>query len=177
MAVTKEKKAEILQELEEKFQNAKAVYFSNYRGLTVKDMTALRKKLRDQKIEYCVAKKTLMKLAVKNKNFPEMPNELMDGPVGAAFGYDDAIAPVKVLYQFAKENDKLELLGGLVDGKYMSKAEIKSLATLPSREELLAKLVGSFKAPVSGFHGVLAGVLRNFVYAMKAVQEKKEGQQ
>ena len=114
-----------------------------------------------------------MKLSVKNASLPEIPEDLMEGPVGAAFGYEDVVVPVKVLNNFSKEFDALNILGGLVEGKYITKEEAIELAKLPSRDELLAKLVGVLKAPISGFHGVLSGVLRNFVGVVSAYQEKK----
>jgi|WetSurMetagenome_2_1015567.scaffolds.fasta_scaffold143900_2 large subunit ribosomal protein L10 len=173
MAVTKDKKAEVLKDLNDKFSRAKAVYFSGYRGITVKKMVALRKKLHKEGVDYAVAKKTLYKIAAKNNNYPEIPDDIMEGPVAAAFGYDDVVIPVKVLHEFAKEAEQLVILGGLVDGKLISKAEAKVLAMLPSKEQLLAKLVGSMKAPISGFHGVLAGTIRKLVYALAAVRDKK----
>lgn len=172
MAVNKAKKEEVLKILEDKFAKAKAIYFSDYRGLTVKQVGQLRRKLRENGVDYYVAKKTLMRLSAKNVNLPEIPNDIMTGPVGAVFGYDDVVLPVKTLHTFAKNSEKLEILGGFVDGKYISKSEAMTLAELPSREELLAKLVGSMKSPISGFHGVLSGVMRSFVYALKAVSEK-----
>lgn len=172
MPVTKEKKGEILKELNTKFGKAKALYFSGYRGLQVKKMVALRKKLHAAGVDYAVAKKTLFQLAAKNNNLPEIPKEMMMGPVAVAIGYGDIIIPVKVLHEFAKEAEQLEILGGLVEGRFVSKAEAKALATLPSREELLAKLVGSMKSPISGLHGTLSGVLRKFVYALAAVRDK-----
>lgn len=175
MAVTKEKKAVTLKELNDKFGRAKAVYFADYRGLTVKKAVDLRKKLRKAGIDYMVSKKTLYRLALKNNNLPEAPDEVLAGPVGAVFGYDDVVTPVKLMHEFSKDAEsKFVILGGLVDGKFVGKAEAKALALLPSREELLAKLVGSLKAPISGFHGVLAGVLRKFVYGLAAVRDKKQ---
>ena len=173
MAITKEKKEEILKDLADKFGRAKAVYFSDYSGLSVKQMGELRKKLRNEGSDYLVAKKTLMRLSVKKASLPELPDELMEGPVGAAFGYEDVVVPVKVLNDFSKEFNALNILGGLVEGKYITKEEAIELAKLPSRDELLAKLVGALKAPISGFHGVLSGVLRNFVGVVSAYQEKK----
>lgn len=173
MAITKEKKEEILKGLEEKFGRAKSVYFADYRGLTVKEMGEMRKKLREDGVDYVVAKKTLIKLSVKNSNLPEIPSELMEGPVGAAFGYEDEIAPVKALHLYGKRVEALNILGGLVEGKYVSKAQAIELAKLPSKDELLAKLVGSIKAPISGFHGILSGILRNFVYVINAYKEEK----
>ena len=173
MPVTKAKKEEILTELNDKFSKAKAVYFANYRGLTVKKATDLRKKLNAVKVDYVVAKKTLGRIAMKNNNLPEASQELMEGPVAFVFGYEDVVTPVKTLHDFSKEAEQLQILGGLVDGKFVSKAEAKALAMLPSREVLLAQLVGSMKSPISGFHGVLSGVLRKFVYALSAIKDKK----
>jgi len=173
MAVTKEKKAEVLKELNDMFKRAKAVYFSGYRGITVKKMVALRKKLHKSGVDYMVAKKTLYNIAAKNNNLPEIPADITQGPVAAAFGYDDVVIPARLLHEFAKEAEQLEILGGMVDGKYISKAQAKELALLPPKEQLLAKLVGSMKAPISGLHGALSGVLRKFVYALAAVRDKK----
>ena len=173
MAVTKAQKGEILKKLEENFAKAKAVYFAQNKGLEVKKVTALRKKLHKEGAELMVAKKTLMKIAAKKNNLPDLSDEMMEGAVAAAFGFGDLVSPAKVLYDFSKENENLQLLGALLEGKLLSKAEAKQLATLPSRKELLAKLVGSMKSPVTGLHGVLAGVLRKFVYGMKAVHDKK----
>lgn len=173
MAVSKQKKEVVLKKLDEKFGKAKAVYFADFKGIPLKKMGALRKKLREAGVDYVIAKKTLYKIAIKNNNLPEAPDNIMAGSVGAAFGYDDVVAPVKILSDFAKEVEQLQVLGGMVDGKIMSKADAKALASLPSRQELLAKLVGSLKSPISGFHGVLSGVLRNFVYTLKAIEDKK----
>ena len=174
MAVTKAKKVETLKSLNEYFKKAKAIYFANYRGLTVKKATELRKILKKSGIDYVVAKKTLVNIAIKENGLPEVSKEVMDGPVGVAFGYDDVVMPVKLMSDFAKTSEnKFEVLGGLVDAKLVSKAQAKELASLPSREVLLAKLVGSMKSPISGLHGTLSGVLRKFVYALNAVKDKK----
>lgn len=173
MAITKDKKAELLKDLQDKFGRAESVYFADYRGLSVKDMGALRGKLREEGVDFRVAKKTLMQLSLKNSDLPEAPAEVMEGPVGAAFSYEGVIAAVKALHEFSKGNDNLTILGGLVDGKFITKAEAVELAKLPTRDELLAKLVGSMKAPVSGFYGVTSGVLRNFVQVLKAYGEQK----
>lgn len=173
MAVTKAKKEEVLKKLDEKFSRAKAIYFSEYRGMPVSKLGALRKKLRAAGVDYVVAKKTLYRIALKNNNLPEVADELMAGTVGVAIGYDDVVAPVKILSDFTKEAEQLKILGGMVEGKVVSIAQAKELAALPSKEQLLAKLVGSLKSPISGLHGVLSGVLRSFVYAINAVKDKK----
>jgi large subunit ribosomal protein L10 len=172
MAVTKEKKQEILKDLEDKFQKAKAVYFSHYRGLDVKSLENLRKQMREQDIDFKVAKKTLMKLAAKNKGLADLPEDFMEGPVGATFSYEDEISGAKLLYTFAKGNEALEILGGIIEGRFVTKEEALELAQLPSKEELIAKLIGSIKSPISGFYGVLSGVMRNFVYVLQAVHDK-----
>lgn len=173
MAITKDQKKEILKDLDDKFGRSKAVYFADYRGLSVKDIANLRKALREEGVDFRVAKKTLMQLSLKNSDLPEAPSEVMQGPVGAAFGYDDVILAVKTLHNFSKGNDNLKILGGLVEGKFITQAEAVELAQLPSREELLAKLVGSMKAPVSGFYGVTSGLLRGLVQVLKAYGEQK----
>jgi large subunit ribosomal protein L10 len=173
MAVAKAKKSEVLKEVSEKFGKAKAIYFSGYRGINVKKMVALRKKLKQSGVDYAIVKKTLLQIAAKENNMPAIPADIMKGPVAAVFGYDDVIVPAKVLYEFSKDAEQIELLGGLIDGKYMNKSQAVELAQLPSRTELLAKLVGTLKAPISGLHAVMSGVLRSFVLAMAAVRDKK----
>ncbi len=173
MPVTKAKKSEVLQGLEEKFSRAKSVYFTTNKGIPVKKMTDLRKKLHKEGIDLVVAKKTLIRIAAKKNTASELSDEIMQGPVAAAFSYTDEIAPAKVLYQFSKENETIELIGGIVSGVVMNKAQAKQLATLPSKQELLAKLVGTMIAPVQGLHGGLSGVLRKMVYAVRAVHDKK----
>ena len=173
MPVTKALKAEILKALDEKFAQAKAIYFSQNKGIPVKKVTDLRKKLHKEGIELLVAKKTLIRLAAKHANLPELPDEILEGAVAAAFTAGDTVAPARLLFQFSKDNENLQLLGGVVDGKIIGKAEAKQLAMLPSREVLLAKLVGTLKAPISGLHAVLSGILRKFVYGLKAVHDKK----
>jgi len=173
MAVTKARKADVLKKLDDKFGKAKAIYFSDYRGIPVKKLGALRKKLREAGVDYVVAKKTLYKITLKKHNLPDVPDDILAGPVGAAIGYDDIVTPVKILKEFTKEAEQLQILGGVAEGKLISKAQALELASLPSREQLLAKLVGSLKSPLYGIHGALSGVLRKFVYAMAAVRDKK----
>lgn len=173
MAVSKQKKVEVLKGLEEKFAKAKAVYFAEYRSIDVKSITELRKKLRENGVDYVVAKKTLIRLAAKNNNLPDLSKEMMTGPVAAVFGYDDIVIPSKLIHEFSKKNENLKLIGGLIEGKLLSKADAMKMANLPSKEQLLAQLVGSMKAPISGFHGVLHGVMSKFVRTVAAVRDKK----
>lgn len=171
MAVTKEKKQEILADLIEKFKKAKSVAFAENKGLTVLELGELRGGLRAKSAEMKVAKKTLVKLAAKEVGY-EIPDEILTGAVGTVFGYDDVVAGAKVVNDFAKKHPKVGLLGGLLDGKVLFLAEIKSLASLPSKEELLAKLLYMLKYPITGFHGVLKGTLLGFVRVLDGIAKK-----
>ncbi|MCC6643856.1 50S ribosomal protein L10 [Candidatus Peregrinibacteria bacterium] len=159
MAITKEKKSSVLKKLEEKFAKAQAIYFAENKGLKVKDVTKLRQNLRDQGIDFVVAKKTLMKLAAKNQNLPEISDDLLPGPIAAVIGYEDMIIPSKLVKDFgATVENKIVLTGGIMEGKLLSQAEAVKLASLPSKIQLLAQLVGTMKAPITGFYMVLKGL-------------------
>lgn len=173
MAVTRQKKEQILKELTDNFKKAKSVVFSQYTGTNVKNMRDLRKKLREKKVAFKVAKKTLMKIAAKDAGFPEIPGDFMEGPVGLAFAMEDNIAPAKTLYEFGKTAETVKIIGAIFEGKFIDAAQAKEIAMLPGREVLLAKLVGCLNAPISGFHAVLHGLMRNFVYALSEVAKKK----
>jgi large subunit ribosomal protein L10 len=171
MAITKEKKAEILQDLVDKFGRSKTVVFSDYRGLDVSSISDLRNKLREKGAEAKVAKKTLIKLAAKESNIGELGDDVMEGPVAVTFSYEDELSGLKVLFNFSKENENLKLLGGIIDGKIVSAEEIITLAKLPSKEELYAKFLGSLNSPVSGFVGVMGNLLGGFVRVVNAYKD------
>lgn len=158
MAVSKQKKAEILKDLVDKFSRSKSVVFADYKGIGVHPMSDLRRKLRKANAECKVGKKTLMKLAAKEGKFEGVEDSMMTGQVATTFLYDEGFSPLKALYLFSKENEKLKILGGVVNGKVMSVEEIKQLAMLPSREELLAKMLGSLLSPISGFARALKAI-------------------
>jgi len=172
MAVTKQKKSEILKDLIDKFGRSKSVVFADYRGLSVANLSDLRRKLRKVKAEMKVAKKTLMNIAAKENKLEELNSSIMEGPVAATFCYEDEMSGIKVLFQFSKENEKLKLLGGIIDGKIISADIVKQYAKLPSRDELLAKFMGSVKSPVSGFVGVLNNVMCGFVRVVNSYKDK-----
>jgi len=174
MAVSKQKKEEVIAELKELFANSKSVVFSGYKGVSVKDLGALRSKLRKNQVTFKVAKKTLIKIAAKQAGFKDLPDEALEGQVGAAFGMNDEVAAAKTLFEFSKTNESIKLLGALMEGRNLSKEETLQLAKIPSREELLARLVGSMKSPISGFHGTLYSLLRSFVGVVGAYKEKLE---
>lgn len=174
MAVTKGKKQEILKGVVEQMKAAKSVIFADYQGLSVHDVSALRGKLREKGVAFKVSKKTLMRLAAKEAGYADIPDQSLEGPVGAAFSMEDEIVAAKILYEFGKKNKNLKLRGGLFEGRVISKEEVLQLATIPSKEELLAKLVYVLKAPIQGFHGVLSGTISGFVRVLNAIKEKQE---
>ncbi|ATD53928.1 50S ribosomal protein L10 [Clostridium chauvoei] len=151
-------------EIKEKLEKAQAVVLAQYQGLTVEEDTALRKSLREAGVEYKVYKNSLVTLAAKELGLDGV-EQYLEGPVSIAFGYEDATAPARVLHTFAKDHKKLELKAGIVDGTIYNKAEVEQLATIPPKEVLIAKLLGSFKAPLS-----------NLAYLLNAIKEKKESE-
>jgi large subunit ribosomal protein L10 len=176
MAKTKEQKKEILKDLTDKVLKAKSVVFTKFAGLGVKENEELRKELKKEDSEYYVAKKTLMDLAFKDSKIEGLNIKELEGQIAAVFGYEDEVAPARVVSNFKKkleEEEKVEFLGGILENKYIDAAKVNELASLPSKQELYAKLVGSINAPVSGFVNVLAGNLRGLVTVLKAIEEKK----
>ncbi|WP_142413462.1 50S ribosomal protein L10 [Hathewaya massiliensis] len=153
-----------VQEIKEKLEKAQAIILADYQGLNVEEDTELRKKLREAGVEYKVYKNTLSILALKELGIDSL-NEQLSGPVSMAISYDDPTAPARILNDFAKSHKKLELKAGIVQGEFYDNNKIKELATIPSREVLLAKLLGSLKAPVS-----------NFAYLINAIKDKKESE-
>ena len=165
-------KEQVVAELADKLAKSKAAFLADYRGLNVEKVNQLRNELRRAGAEYRVVKNTLLRLASKGTAV-ECLDDKFEGPTAIALAGDDPVAPAKVLNDFAKANEKFVLKAGALEGKVLSAAEIKALADLPSREELLGKMLGSMNAPVSNFVGVLAAVPRSLVQVLAAVQEKK----
>ena len=144
-------------EIKEKLEKAQAVVLAKYQGLTVEEDTLLRKNLREAGVEYKVYKNTLVTLAAKELGIEGIA-EYLEGPVSIAFGYDDVTAPARILNDFAKDHKALELKAGIVDGELYDSAKIQQLATIPSKEVLIAKLLGSIKSPISSFARVLSAI-------------------
>lgn len=151
-------------EIKEKLEKAQSVILADYQGLTVEEDTQLRKSLREAGVEYKVYKNTLVTIAAKELNL-EGICEYLEGPVSIAFGYEDATAPARILNDFAKDHKKLELKAGIVEGEIFDKDKVEQLATIPSKEVLIAKLLGSIKSPLS-----------NLAYLINAIKEKKEAE-
>jgi len=170
--VNKETKGNVVSELSELLNSSKATFLADYRGMDVEAVNKLRGELRLLGVDYRVAKNTLMRLAAKGTG-AECLEPHLQGPTAVAFAQDDVAAPAKVLAELAKVSKFFELKGGVMDGKALSVDDIKALAELPSREVLLAKVLGSISAPATNFVGVLAAVPRSLVQVLAAIQEQK----
>lgn len=176
MAKSREQKGEIIRNLKAKIAKSNSIVFTKFNQFGVKDNEDLRNQLKKENGEFYVAKKTLLKLALEDSNISGLEPKEFDGKVAAVFSYGDEIAATKVVDKFRSNKDKegkIDFVGGIMEGRFISAEEVKALAKLPGRQELYAKLVGSINAPVSGFVNALAGNLRNLVCVLKAIEEKK----
>lgn len=149
-----ELKKPIVDQISEELNGAKAAVLVDYRGITVEQDTELRKQLREAGVIYKVYKNTMINFAVKGTEFEELSKHL-EGPTAIAISKEDATAPARILYNFAKNAPKLELKAGVVDGTYYDEKGIQVIATIPSREELLSKLLGSMQSPITNFARVI----------------------
>ena len=156
-SVLKEKQ-QIVAELTEKIKNAATGIFVDYRGLTVAQDTELRAKLREANVEYKVIKNTLCRFAVDELGMNEL-DFILNGPTSLAVSVEDPVAPAKILADFAKDNEQLEIKAGFMDGKVLSMDEIKTLASTPSRDTLIAKIMGSLNAPASDLVRLLQAIV------------------
>lgn len=149
-----EMKQPVVAEISELLNGAKAAVVVDYRGLTVEQDTVLRKKLREAGVVYKVYKNTMINLAIQGTEFEALkPN--LEGPTAIAVSKEDAAAPAKILYDFAKDAPALELKAGIVEGTYYDESGIKVIATIPTRDELLAKFLGSIQSPITNFARVI----------------------
>jgi len=185
MPLTKEQKQKILEDLKEKIARQKAMIFVDFTGLKVKDLSNLRKKLREDVFqrnqgsaerseagsynELKVVKKTLLGSALKERDF-KIDIEKLKGEVAIVFGFKDGLSLAKIIYQFAEANPNLKILGGFFEKKFREAEEIITLAQLPSREELLANLVRTVSAPVSNLVNVLQGNIKGLICILTKVK-------
>jgi large subunit ribosomal protein L10 len=166
-------KAGKVAELKDLLSSSKGAVLVDYCGLTVAEDTELRSKMREAGVKYMVAKNTFIRIAAKEAGVEGL-DFYLEHNTAVAFSAEDPVAPAKILNDFSKDHKALEIKAGILDGKVIALDEVKALAELPSRDELLAKLVGSMQAPISGLVNVLQGTIRNFVYTLEAVRQKKE---
>ncbi len=156
-------KAEVVSEIKAKLEGSSCTVLADYRGLNVKQVTELRSELRKAGVEMKVLKNTLTRRATAQANLTAL-DQYLTGPTAIIFGKDDVIAPAKIMMEYSKKFDKLNVKGGVVEGRVVDEAQIKALAELPNREGMLSMLLSVLQAPI-----------RNFALAVKAVSEQKEG--
>jgi large subunit ribosomal protein L10 len=177
--VDKTEKTSAIADLKDSFSKANAAFFADYKGLTVEQVNDLRKKLRAHKVQVKVVKNNLARLAVREAKLGEASEKLIDtvvGPTMIAFSYGDPAAAAKVINKFGEDNEVFGLKDSLLGTQKMSAAQVAELSKLPSREALLAKMLGSLNAPITNFVGVLAAVPRSLVQVLAAIEEKKKKQ-
>lgn len=165
MSKVMDKKKQVVSEIATKFRDSQSTLLVDYRGLDVAEVTELRKQLRDAGIEYKVYKNSMSRRAAAEVELSEL-DDILVGPTAIAFSNDDVVAPAKIINNFAKEHQNLEIKGGVIEGNIATLDQIKELADLPNYEGLLSMLLSVLQAPV-----------RNFAYAAKAIAEQKEEQE
>lgn len=166
-------KEEAVRSLAETIARSKSIYLTDFQGMNVEQASKMRRRLRDAKVEYRVAKNTLTKRALKEQGIAALDTYL-EGPTGIAFGSDE-VSAAKILSDFAKEFEKPALKAAYVAGHVYGPDGIKKLAQLPPREVLLAQFIGGLRSPMQGFVGVLSGSLRQMVGVIDAIGKKKQG--
>lgn len=171
----KQTKITHVKELEEKVQKAKAIIFTDYRGLSVEKLGGLRNELRKNGSEYHIVKNTLLNRAITGVKITEgADGQLFIGPTAVAFSNNDPVSAAKIIKNFATENETLKIKGALLGAKVIGKDDVIKLTTLPSREVLIAKLLGSMQSPITGLVRTLAGVPQKFVMTLEAIKQQKE---
>ena len=168
-------KTEIINDLTQKFQNSSGIYITRYSGMNVANVTELRRKFRENEVSYLVSKNTLTKIAANNAGYDDKLNELLNGQIGIAYVSGDAVAPARVMRNFEKENKDatLEVVGLVFEGEIFSAEKYKELANLPSRDELLAKFVGTINQPMSKLVGTLSGAMSKLTRVLISLNGNK----
>ena len=181
MAITRAKKEEIISDLENKLKRHKSAVFVNYSGINVENLENIRTELHKEGIDIKVAKKTLLDLVLKKLSI-SIDIKSLSGQVAVVLGYGDEIAPAKIISKFAKELENLKILGGIFSAEggsasggekiFIGSEKVAALASIPSREVLLAKMVGSMQAPMAGLVNVMQGNIRGLVQVLSAISKK-----
>lgn len=151
MALTKQQKADQLQELKDSMQKTQSLMFAHYIGLKVGEVNELRSKLRKENAEMKVAKKTLMQIAAKDLGWPELPDDALDGAVACIFSFQDALSGAQVAFKFSKGHPQVELIGGIFEGKLLSKQEATAIGQIPGKLQLLGMFAAMCNSPLTSF--------------------------
>lgn len=168
-----ENKKQFVADLKERFKKSKVVILTDYKGLNVDAMTELRAKLREAEIEYQVIKNTMLRLASEGTDV-EAIKDNFKGPSAVALSFEDPVAPAKILTNFAKDHEKLEIKIGVMGGKVLELDSIKALSSLPSREELLATVLSAMNAVPTSLVTALSDVPRRMVNVLQAIKDQKQ---
>lgn len=175
MPKTRQQKQDLVTKLTEKLSQAKSVVFTDYKGLTMAQLTDLRNKLRELGAEFTITKNNLLKLALKNSQLTIDNGQLFEGPTATLFANDDEISPIKILVKALKDTAIGSIKSGIFEDELIDDVMIQKLASLPSKDELRAKVVMSLTSPLYGIVGVLQANLRNLVYALEQIKVIKGG--
>lgn len=167
-----EEKQKVVQQLQDKIDKAGLIIFTDYRGLNVEEMTALRDRLRIPGVEYRVVKNTMMEFALDNCGYKEIANQI-EGPNAVLFSEDDLVTPAKTIYEFIKERKKLEVKIGILQGQIVDPDRLRALAELPPKEVLLGKVVGTLQAPITSLVYVLNANITGLARVIDQIREKK----
>ncbi|MEO6941379.1 MAG: 50S ribosomal protein L10 [Candidatus Kapaibacterium sp.] len=173
--MTREEKAEVVAELSEVISRASGMYFTDFEGMSVEQSTKLRNELRKAGLSYKVAKNTLLKRALEaNGKLPEDLRKALVGQTGVAFGFDDPVAPARILKEFVEKNaEKPALKIAYLEGVTYPGSQLKAVAALPTKKDVMASIVGSLHAPISGICGVLGALQRDLVNVLDAIEKKR----
>ena len=169
---TKAFKQDKVSQIKENIDKAQVAIITEYKGYSVEEITNLRRALQKEGGDYMVTKNTLAKLAVKDTPY-EVLAETFKGPIAIAFGFEDQVAPAKALSKFIKDTKKGEIIAAAMDGKLLSADEAKALATIPSKEEIYAKMLGCVNSPATGIVGSINAVMASLTRAVAAVRDQK----
>jgi len=168
-------KVETVAELRELVGQTKAAILTDYRGLSVAEMTDLRKKLRASDTEFRVVKNTLFKRAADGLMPVDQMEALLQGPTAIGFAKGDPVAAAKIILDYLKDHKAMTLKAGVMDGRLLNEAQVEALSKTPPRDVLLAQMLGSLQAPIAGFVGTLNGIISNFVFTLQAIADKQGG--
>lgn len=173
MAKNKQQKEEMLNSIVEKLEKSSSAVFVGFNGLTVNEVEELRGVCRENDLEYLTTKKTLLKIALEKNGLNVEDSDILSNEVAVVFSYGDEVTASKVVAKFAKSHELAVLRGGILENKIIDLSMVNKLVSIPGKEELLAKMVGSLNAPVNGFVTVLKGNLRGLVQVLNSVKEQK----
>jgi large subunit ribosomal protein L10 len=172
MALSKEQKTKVIEKLRESIAKQKAMVFVNFAGLKAKDVESLREKLRKIGAKFIVAKKTLAKLAFLEEKI-DFPEKDINNELAIVFGFEDEIAPAKTIYDFSKDQESLQIVGGYMESDFLAGEEMITLAQLPSRKQLFVNLIGTLSAPINNFVYVQKANIKGLIYALEAIKNNQ----